>query len=290
MPPSPPEPGPCSRARVPRRFPCPRRRRCLRRCRRQCPRPVLGPGWLDSQPAKWPAKAAYPAARPPERPPRARRPASSTSGGGSTGGGTGFGMAGAAAFGGEGRVIYAGRLPPPPPPAPIRKQDRVPGARVRRHRRSPCVSTRAEQGRMQHERDGQAGIPASGAREEQVGRLVQRGSVLVAHGVSRKDNGRSPRETPVAATKTRGSQSAPACSCHPVRPPGAALLLVRFLRGESDDLNSGARGRRPSPRPRPDRSDSAPALMNSSLAGRGSKIAWIWVSSWSLGTGWPLMA
>src|SRR6476659_7458195 len=30
--------------------------------------------------------------------------------------------------------------------------------------------------------------------------------------------------------------------------------------------------------------------MNSSLAGRGSKIAWIWVSSWSLGTGWPLMA
>src|SRR6476469_4312326 len=30
--------------------------------------------------------------------------------------------------------------------------------------------------------------------------------------------------------------------------------------------------------------------MNSSFAGRGSKIAWIWVSSWSLGTGWPLMA
>src|SRR5262245_5848108 len=30
--------------------------------------------------------------------------------------------------------------------------------------------------------------------------------------------------------------------------------------------------------------------MNSSFAGRGSKIAWIWVSSWSFGTGWPLMA
>src|SRR3954449_3951309 len=30
--------------------------------------------------------------------------------------------------------------------------------------------------------------------------------------------------------------------------------------------------------------------MNSSFAGRGSKIAWIWVASWSLGPGWPLMA
>ena len=40
---------------------------------------------------------------------------------------------------GEGRVIYATRLPPPPPP-PMAKSDGAPGAAVRRQSRSPRVS------------------------------------------------------------------------------------------------------------------------------------------------------
>ena len=99
------------------------------------------PGRLGPPRANW-RRAPNPPADSPEPPPRARTGGVSTFGGGSTGAGGTFGIAGAAVFGGEGRVIYAEPLPPPPPPPPTRNSDRVPGSIVRRHRRSPCVSTK----------------------------------------------------------------------------------------------------------------------------------------------------